>query len=173
MTTIKSPAILDYEPHTLSGLKIGIVTAQWNHAITKKLQEGCQQRLEKAGFLKSQIHHLAVPGTFELPIGVRLLEQCHPMDAVICLGCVIKGETDHDVFISQSTAQTLSNMSVMLTKPIIFGVITTKNEEQALERAGGAKGHKGEEAAETILALLAAKEKLDIKKASIGYHANS
>ena len=127
--------------------------------------------MKKHGVLEDKIFLAQVPGTFELPVAARLLAGQYPsVDAVICIGCVIKGETQHDEYISMSVANALQNLSISLSKPFIFGVLTPNSEEQALERAGGKHGNKGVEAAVTALRMGALKQDLmGRKKGKIGF----
>jgi 6,7-dimethyl-8-ribityllumazine synthase len=132
--------------------RIGIVAAEWNREVTDKLLEAAVETLEKAGVQK--IHVLRVPGTFELPFGAQSLAQKKQVDAVIALGCVVQGETRHFDFICDATANGIMRVALDYNKPVIFGVLTTANQEQALERAGGKHGNKGTEAAVTALKML-------------------
>jgi 6,7-dimethyl-8-ribityllumazine synthase len=101
-----------------------------------------------------------VPGSFELPLGARWLIDDHHVDAVVALGCLIKGETPHFEYISQAVSTGLMQLGLSTGVPIAFGVLTVLNEAQALDRVGGAQGHKGEEATETVLRMLAQKNAL-------------
>lgn len=134
--------------------KIGIVCAEWNRDITSALLEGCRQALFKMGVKPNNIRVLNVPGSFELPLGAALLLKKQPdTDAVIALGCLIRGETIHFEVIAESVANALQNLSLNQMKPCIFGVLTTETEAQAWARAGGKHGNKGEEAAYTAIAM--------------------
>lgn len=152
-------------------LSFGVVVADWNAHITHKLYEGCLETLIKHGTLEENIHTAQVPGTFELPVAARMLANRHPsVDAVICIGCVIKGETKHDEYINISVANALQNLSIATGKAFIFGVLTPNSEEQALDRAGGKYGNKGVEAAVTAIRM--AQLRLDLKeggKKAIGF----
>lgn len=136
----------------LGDVRVAVITAKWNSEVTSKLKEGAIQTLRNSGLQNEQIHIWDVPGTYELVYAANnLAPQC---DAIICLGCVIQGETRHFDFICDSVANGLINVSLKHDKPVAFGVLTTDNLQQALERSGGNHGHKGEEAATTILQLL-------------------
>jgi 6,7-dimethyl-8-ribityllumazine synthase len=148
---------------------IGIVVADWNREITHALYEGCVETLLKHGASEDQIHTVQVPGSFELPAGARLLAASRKLDAVICLGCVIKGETRHNEYINQAVAQGLTNLSIASNMPFIFGVLTPDSMEQAVERAGGAHGNKGVEAAVTAIRMAALRSSLRKGKSSIGF----
>ncbi len=153
-----------------SEFKIAVVVAEWNREITHALYEGCYETLLKHGVKEEHIFTAQVPGSFELPVGARMLAGHHSPDAVICLGCVIKGETSHNEYINQSVAQGLTNLSIASGRPFIFGVLTPNTLEQARERAGGKHGNKGVEAAVTALRMAALrKEKSRGAKKSIGF----
>jgi 6,7-dimethyl-8-ribityllumazine synthase len=136
----------------------GIVVSEWNAHITHALYEGCLETLLKHGAKEENIHIAQVPGSFELPVGARILAGQHNVDAVICLGCVIKGETSHDEYINHAVATGLVNLGITTGKPFIFGLVTTNDEAQALDRAGGKHGNKGVEAAVTAIRMAALKK---------------
>lgn len=149
-------------------MHFGIVVSEWNTKITHALYEACYETLLKHGAKEEHIHVSQVPGTFELPVGAKILASQHKVDAVICIGCVIKGETSHNEYINQSVAQGLVNMGIMSGVPFIFGVLTPNDEQQALDRAGGKYGNKGVEAAQTAIRMAALK-KGTAKKQTIGF----
>lgn len=161
-----------YDESTLpsaEGMVFGIVVAEWNAHITHALYEGCYDALIKHGARPEDIHTMQVPGSFELPAGARLLVGRHNADAVICLGCVIKGETNHNEYINTAVANALAQMSIMSGRAFIFGVLTPNNEEQALDRAGGKYGNKGVEAAVTAIRMGHLKKADKGAKKSIGF----
>lgn len=133
--------------------QIGIVTAQWNAAITNALHAGAYNLLIKQGVKEEHITQVSVPGSFELISGADILLSTSKYDAIICLGCVIKGETPHFDFICNAVANGISQVAIKYTKPVVFGVLTTNNLEQAQERSGGKHGNKGEEAAASALLM--------------------
>jgi 6,7-dimethyl-8-ribityllumazine synthase len=141
--------------------KIAIVKAEWNQEITNSLYEACVHTLKNEGVWPRNIISVDVPGSFELPTAAAWLAKNEKIDAVIALGCVIKGETPHFDFICQSVSQSLSKLGVETSKPVIFGVLTTLTHEQAKERAGGKLGNKGDEAAISALKMLDAKKKVE------------
>ncbi|MBI3234055.1 MAG: 6,7-dimethyl-8-ribityllumazine synthase [Bacteroidetes bacterium] len=143
-------------PH-VSAIKIGIVTAEWNRHITGVLLEGAKEVLLSQGIIAENIICNDVPGSFELPLAAQWLAHKEEIDAVICLGCVIKGDTPHFDFVCQAATNGILEVGLKYNKPVIFGVITTNNEQQALDRAGGSLGNKGSEAAITALKMLAIK----------------
>ena len=138
----------------VTGHKFAVVVSEWNEQITEALYSGTVQTLLHNGVSKENIVRRDVPGTFELSIGAQWLAQREDIDAVICLGSVIQGETKHFDFICQSVAQGVKDVSLKYDKPVIFGVLTTNNIQQALDRAGGKHGNKGEEAAITAIKML-------------------
>ena len=133
--------------------RFGIVVAEWNAKITGALYQGAYQSLIENGTLEDNIFTYPVPGSFELTSGADLLLQNKDLDAVICLGCVIQGETRHFDFICAAVANGVTNVAVKHVKPVIFGVLTTDNEQQAIDRAGGKHGNKGVEAAVTAIKM--------------------
>jgi 6,7-dimethyl-8-ribityllumazine synthase len=131
----------------------GIVVAEWNSQITNALYQGAYETLIKYGARIDSIYTYAVPGSFELTAGADLLLKNSKLDAIICLGCVIQGETRHFDFICNAVANGLSNVAIKYSKPVIFGVLTTNNQQQAIERSGGKHGNKGDEAAVTAIKM--------------------
>jgi 6,7-dimethyl-8-ribityllumazine synthase len=136
-----------------AGFRFGIVVAEWNAAITSALYKGAYQTLIDNGAQPDQIFTYSVPGSYELTSGADLLLKTLNPDAVICLGCVIQGETKHFDFICSAVAHGLSHVGIKYTKPVIFGVLTTDNQDQAEDRAGGKHGNKGDEAAVTAIKM--------------------
>ncbi|MEJ7694710.1 6,7-dimethyl-8-ribityllumazine synthase [Daejeonella sp.] len=141
--------------------RFGIVVSQWNAEVTGALYNGAYTALIKHGALPENIIEVQVPGSFELTSGADLLLAAKKLDAVICLGCVIQGETRHFDFICNAVANGVTNVSVKHNKPVIFGVLTTNNLQQAKDRAGGKHGNKGEEAAVTAIMMAQIKSSLD------------
>ncbi len=133
--------------------RFAIVTAQWNAGITGALYQGALDFLIKHGALPENILSLTVPGSFELTSGADMVLNNKRADAVICLGCVIKGETPHFDYICSAVAHGITNVSLKHHTPVIFGVLTTNDQEQAHDRAGGKHGNKGEEAAATAILM--------------------
>lgn len=133
--------------------RIGLVVSEWNEEVTGALLNGALEILAKSGIPTENIETLWVPGTFELAYGAQQLALLD-FDAVICLGCVIQGETKHFDFICQAAANGIMDVGLRQNKPVIFGVLTTDNLSQAQERAGGKHGNKGSEAAYTALRML-------------------
>lgn len=133
--------------------RFGIIVSQWNTQITGALYQGAVELLKKYNALDENIITIEVPGSFELTSGADLLLSSKQVNAVICLGCVIQGETRHFDFICNAVANGITQVSIKHNKPVIFGVLTTDNLQQALERAGGKHGNKGAEAAVTGLQM--------------------
>ena len=130
-----------------SSMCFGIVVSEWNKEITGKLLEGAVSTLEKHGAMPENIHVKKVPGSFELVYGARQMTLNDAYDAIIILGCVIKGETPHFDYICQGVTTGISLLNAKSDIPIIYGLLTTLDIEQARARSGGAYGNKGEECA--------------------------
>ncbi len=138
----------------ISGKRFAIVVAEWNAQVTEALFEGAHQTLLKVGAKAENIIRKYVPGSFELTLGAQWTAERSDIDAVICLGCVIQGETRHFDFICNAVAHGLTDVGLKFNKPVIFGVLTPNTLEQALDRAGGRHGNKGDEAAITAIKML-------------------
>jgi 6,7-dimethyl-8-ribityllumazine synthase len=138
----------------LSNKKFAIIVAEWNEDITEALYEGAFDGLISLGAKKSNIIKKNVPGSYELPLAAKWMADKKEIAAVICLGCVIQGDTPHFDYICQAVAQGIMDVNLASNKPIAFGVLTVLNKKQALERAGGKLGNKGEEAAITVVKML-------------------
>lgn len=138
----------------LAKKKFAIVVAEWNEEITEALYEGAVSGLISNGVKKENIIRKNVPGTFELTLGSLWMAERKEIDAVLSLGCVIQGDTPHFDYICQAVAYGITEVNVKTRKPVIFGVLTVLNNKQALERAGGKFGNKGEEAALTAIKML-------------------
>ena len=141
-------------------MKFGIVVAEWNTEVTEALFEGAYNTLIKHGAKEENIIKKYVPGTFELTLGAQLIAKNTDVDAVIVLGCVIQGETRHFDFICQGVAMGITDLNIALNIPVIFGVLTTDNQQQAIDRAGGKHGNKGDEAAYTAIKMISLKQSL-------------
>lgn len=140
-----------------SGMRIAIVVAEWNAAITGALFDGAIKTLVNNHVKKDDIIISKVPGSYELTLAAQFLCEDKSIEAVIALGCVIQGETKHFDFICDAVAHGITNVSLKYNKPVIFGVLTTNDLKQAQERAGGKHGNKGDEAAVTALKMIALK----------------
>jgi 6,7-dimethyl-8-ribityllumazine synthase len=148
--------------------RFGIVWSEWNHEITGALKQGAYDTLLKAGALEENIVVKTVPGSFELTLGAQYVAEFTNVDAVICLGCVIQGETKHFDFICEAVAKGITDLNIKYNKPFIFGVLTPNTHQQAVERAGGEFGNKGDEAAVTAIKMLAMKSTFK-SVVSVGY----
>ena len=155
----KKTNLSDYNHDTVpsgKGMKIGIVVAEWNRQITDALCQGAYNTLTDNQVNENDITVVHVPGSFELPTGAAtLLNSSTNFDAVICLGCVIQGETRHFDFICSAVAHGLTNLSWQDGRPVIFGVLTTNDMQQAIDRSGGKHGNKGVEAVVTAIKMVA------------------
>lgn len=143
-----------------STYKIGIAVSEWNEQVTESLYAGTVQTFLESGVPKENLVRVNVPGTFELSLAAQWMAKKEELDAVVCLGCVIQGETKHFDFICDAVAHGITNVGLKFDKPIVFGVLTPNTMQQALDRAGGKHGNKGDEAAATALKMLATKERL-------------
>ena len=141
------------EIHSAGKYRFGIVVSQWNDEVTGQLYKGAYNALIKHQAEEENIITLYVPGSYELTSAADMLLTSKQVNVVICLGCVIQGETPHFDFICNAVANGITNVSIKHNKPVIFGVLTTDNLQQALERAGGLHGNKGEEAAITAIQM--------------------
>ena len=136
-----------------SNMKIGIVVSQWNNKITDGLYNGAYTTLIESGISENNIEKIEVPGSFELIFGAKVL--CRKdIDAIICLGSVIQGETKHFDYVCQAVSNGIKDLNISLDIPVIFGVLTDNTMEQAVNRSGGKHGNKGVEAAVTAIKMV-------------------
>jgi 6,7-dimethyl-8-ribityllumazine synthase len=142
------------------GMYIGIVVAEWNWEITGAMAQGAHDTLIKHGVSKDNIEIATVPGSFELPMGGQFMAETKRFDAIILIGCVIQGETRHFDFICQGVTQGTIDLNLKYNIPFIYGVLTTHNLQQALDRAGGIHGNKGDEAALTAIKMVSLKRRI-------------
>ena len=159
-TKEKNLSSFDKEVLDVSQKSFGIVVSEWNTDVTEALYEGALSTLIEMGVSKENIRRSDVPGSFELVTAAQWMAKKSDIDCVICLGCVIQGETRHFDFICQAVAQGIKDVSLKFDKPVIFGVLTTDNKQQALDRAGGKHGNKGDEAGYTAVKMVSLKESL-------------
>ncbi len=143
------------------GMRFGIAVADWNPEVTHSLLKGCITTLQKHGVSDEDIVVRHVPGTFELTLGGQWLAEYDDLDGVICLGCVIQGETPHFTYICQGVTQGITQLNMEYNIPFIFGVLTTLTADQALDRAGGKHGNKGDEAAVTAIRMAALQREME------------
>lgn len=136
-------------------MRFGVVVSDWNKEVTWALLDGAVNTLKKHGAKEKNIVVKHVPGSFELTLGAQLLAEYDDLDAIICLGCVIQGETPHFTYICQGVTQGITQLNMEYNLPFIFGVLTTLDQQQAIDRAGGRLGNKGDEAAVTAIKMAA------------------
>ena len=158
----KNHNLSDYDINSVpcaKDMKFGIVVAEWNSNITGALLQGALDTLHLNGVSDDNIHVETVPGSFELIYGAAQMAVTD-VDAVIAIGCVIRGDTPHFDYICQGTTQGLAHLNATQTKPVIYGLLTTNDIQQALDRAGGNLGNKGDECAVTAIKMIALSKKL-------------
>lgn len=151
-----------YDPDSIpngKGKRIAIVVSEWNRSITGNLLKGAYNTLVKFGVNSNDIIVEYVPGSFELTFGAKVMIEKGNFDSVIILGCVIQGETPHFTFVCDSVTEGTTQLNLNYNVPVIFGLLTTNTQEQAIARSGGMHGNKGDEAAITALKMIELKER--------------
>jgi len=149
-----SKAITPLPKDAASGKRFAIVVSRYHEEITRELLEGALETLRASGAKTEDISTYWVPGAFEIPTAARALSQHHDVDAIVCLGVILRGETPHNEYIAREVARGISQIHAATGIPATFGVLTPDTLEQAKARAGGAKGNKGAEAAEAAVAMI-------------------
>lgn len=152
----KNKNLSSYNPDQIPSAKkmiFGIVVSDWNSEITHALLDGAYKTLIEHGAKEDNILVKHVPGSFELTLGAQFMAEYADLDAVICLGCVIQGETRHFDFICHSVTHGITELNMNYNIPFVFGLLTTNSMEQATARAGGKHGNKGVEAAITAIKM--------------------
>jgi 6,7-dimethyl-8-ribityllumazine synthase len=144
-------------------LKVGVVTARFNSEVTEKLEEGAISYLEDCDGV--QVYAVRVPGAVEIPVTAQTLIEAG-CDGVVVLGAVIRGETSHYDYVCQSVERGITELMLAYNTPIGFGVLTTENEQQALDRAGGKHGNKGEEAAQVVMEMIGLLDQIQLDMTS-------
>ena len=144
----------------VSQRRFAILVSEWNTEVTEALFEGAHQTLLQHGVKSENIIRGNVPGSYELSLASLWFAERDDIDAVIALGCVIQGETKHNDYINHAVSQGLTTVSLKTNKPVIFGVLTPNDQQQALDRAGGKHGNKGDEAAITAIKMLGLQEQV-------------
>ncbi len=139
----------------MTAARFAIVVSQFNHEITTGLLDGALQRFAECGVDAAHVDTYPVPGAVEIPLIAQRLAQTHRYAAIVCLGAVIRGETSHYDYVCQQVSYGCQRVALDQRLPVIFGILTTENEAQAHARLGGAFGHKGKDAADTALAMVA------------------
>lgn len=147
-------------------MRFGIIVSEWNSDITFALRDGAVRTLRECGCTEDNIIIKYVPGTFELPMGARFFAEHTDVDGVIALGCVIQGETPHFDYVCMGATKGISDVMLEWDMPIAFGVLTTLNHQQALDRAGGRLGNKGDEAAATVIKMVHLQREFELSNAS-------
>lgn len=145
--------VLSFDP---SQLTIGVVVSRFNQDITEALLEGALQELGRLGVPSSSVTVIRVPGSFELPLAARVFLREHDPDAVVCLGALIQGETDHYQYLAAEVSRGIGQVALDFEVPVSFGVLTAHNLDQARARAGGRHGNKGAEAAAAAMEMIGA-----------------
>ena len=135
--------------------RVAIVAARFNAHIVDELLVGCEERLAQVGFATENVEVHRVPGAFELPVAAKMLGSTGKFAAIICLGCVIRGDTPHFDYVAGEAARGIQKVAIELGIPVIFGVLTTETEKQARQRTGGKHGHAGERAADAAAEMIA------------------
>jgi 6,7-dimethyl-8-ribityllumazine synthase len=143
-------------------LRIGMVTSMWNPEVTDSLHAAAKQHLLDSGIEPGNIIEERVPGSYELPLAAQFMLERDDIDGVVCLGCIIQGETRHFDFIADAVAHGIMQVNLNYNSPVSFGVLTTNDQQQALERSGGKHGNKGIEAASALLSMLKLKVTLGL-----------
>ncbi|MEA3449323.1 MAG: 6,7-dimethyl-8-ribityllumazine synthase [Bacteroidota bacterium] len=143
-----------HDYHGTNTWKIGILTANWNPDVTHALRDAARKTLLQAGIKTTNIFSHHVPGSFELIKAAKWMAEKTDVDAVICLGCIIQGETRHFDFVAAGVTDGIRDLNIRYDIPFIYGVLTTNNQQQAIDRAGGKYGNKGDEAAAAALNMV-------------------
>ncbi len=154
----KGVAPFDLDP---SRLTIGIVVSLFNSDVTQRLLAGAREELARIGVPDENVREVRVPGSFEIPLAARvLIGTAHP-DAVVCLGALIQGESDHYHYLAAEVSRGIGQVGLECEVPVAFGVLTAQNLEQALDRAGGRHGNKGAEAVQAAVQMVQAMKQLE------------
>ncbi len=138
---------------SISMFRFAIVVSEFNEEITEKLLAGAVSHFQSRGISMQQLTIIKVPGAVEIPLTAKLLAQSQKYHAIVCLGAVIRGDTSHYDYVCQQVSYGCQKVMLELNLPVIFGILTTENLEQAYARVGGAEGHKGVDAAETAIRM--------------------
>lgn len=141
-------------------MRFAVVVSEWNTEITESLFKGAKETFLKFGVSDSDIVRRNVPGSFELTLGAQLLAERNEFDGIVCIGVVIQGETKHFDFICDAVAKGITDLNIKFGIPVVFGVLTPNTMQQAIDRAGGIHGNKGDEAAITAIKMAAFKKEL-------------
>jgi 6,7-dimethyl-8-ribityllumazine synthase len=145
----------------VAGYRFAIVVSRFNEAITRGLLQGARERLAEASVTEQDVRVIDVPGAFEIPMAAQRLGESGEYDAIICLGCLIKGETMHFEYIAEAASHGIMQAAAATGVPMAFGVLTTLTEEQAVERSRSGPANKGREAAAAALEMATLFRQLD------------
>lgn len=159
----KNKNLSSFDPDSVpsgKGKRIGLVISEWNNEITEGLKDGALSVLYASGTYSHDIIIEYVPGTFELPLGAQFMLESKNVDAVIAIGCVVRGETAHFDYVCQGATSGILEVGLRYSKPVMFCVLTDDTIEQSRDRSGGKYGNKGKEAAVGVLKMIELKGKL-------------
>ncbi len=162
MVSAKSKSTLP--KNSAQGKRFAIVASQYHDEIVKKLVGGALDTLQEFGAKEADVTTFWVPGSFEIPLAAHAVAQHQKVDAILCIGVIVKGETRHDRYIAQEVARGISQIGHSTGIPTVFGILTTETLEQAKARAGGNRGHKGVEAAESAVSMILLLEQIKGEK---------
>lgn len=137
-----------------AGLRVAVVVSRFNQDVTSRLRDGAIEALLRSGVKEADIVEVWVPGAWEIPLACQSLNEADGYDAIVALGCVIRGETSHHLYVAGEAARGIADESMASGVPIGFGLLTTDTHEQAMERAGGSHGNKGADAALAALEMV-------------------
>ncbi len=171
-TNSKNLSVFDSPVPSAADMKFGIVVSEWNREVTDALCNGALKTLKRYGCTDDNIIIRYVPGTFELALGARLFAEHTDVDGVIALGCVIQGETPHFDYVCQGATHGINQVIQEWGMPVAFGVLTTLDLQQALDRAGGKHGNKGDEAAATAIKMVSLQREFEISAATSSNRLN-
>lgn len=161
MATINLSEYQPLEINNADEFTIGIVFSEWNNFVTHRLRDAAIETLKKEGVRENHISIFQVPGAFELSYAIMQLCKSKKYDAVIAIGCVIRGETSHFDYVCSAVAQGIKDCNVFTDVPAVFCVLTDDTKEQSIARSGGNLGNKGVEAAVTALQMIDFKRKIE------------
>lgn len=161
MATTNLSAFKEEEIPDAGKMRFGIVVSDWNNVVTWNLLSSAVKRLKKHGASEKNIVVKHVPGSFELTLGAQFMAEYDDLDAIICLGCIIQGETPHFTYICQAVSYGITQLNLDYNIPFIFGVLTTDTHQQAVDRSGGKYGNKGDEAAVTAIKMSALQNEME------------
>lgn len=167
-SNLKNLSAFDRPVPSAEDMSFGIVVSEWNTQITAALLDGAMASLRAAGCTEDRVTIKWVPGTFELPMGAQWFAEYTNVDAVIVLGCVIQGETRHFDYVCQGVTSGVQQMQLSWNMPIAFGVLTTNDLQQAIDRAGGKHGNKGDEAAVTAIKMVTLQREMELEDTEPG-----